>query len=105
MAKVTINGKTYTGNNISITNGRVAIDGVFQDDSVSGVVEVRILEGILNTIITDTSVTCGDVQGDVTAYGSVKCRNVGGNVDAGGSVVCGNVSGKLDAGGSVVVNR
>jgi hypothetical protein len=103
--KITIGGRTFSGNSISIQNGKVTIDGVVQDGVLSGVVEIRVVEGILGQLTCDGSVTCGDVRGDVDAGGSVDCKHVGGNVDAGGSVTCGNVSGAVDAGGSVRMGR
>jgi len=98
---IQINGRTYTGNNVSIINGRVMVDGVSQDEGLTGVVEVRILEGVLQDLTTDASVTCGQVLGSVKASGSVNCGAVGGTVVAGGSVNCDTVGGSINAGGSV----
>ena len=86
MTTVTINGKTYQGNNITINNGNVVIDGRQEDGQLNGVVEIRITEGNLDSLTTDASVNCGHVTGTVTAGGSVNCGSVGGNVSAGGSV-------------------
>jgi hypothetical protein len=101
MASVTINGRSYSGNSITIRNNHVTIDGVVQDEALKGVVEVRIVEGILGHLETDASVTCGDVREGVMAGGSVSCKAVTGTVQAGGSVSCGPVSGSIMAGGSV----
>ena len=101
MAKINIDGRDFVGRSISIINGKVKVDGVEQDGSLHGVVEIRILEGKLEQLTTDASVNCGDVLGSVEAGGSVNCGNVGSSVDAGGSVNCGKVSGSVDAGGSV----
>ena len=101
MSKVTINGTTYEGDCISITNGSVTVDGVKQEGTLSGVVEIRITEGILQELNTDASVVCGDVLGDVNAGGSVSCDDVECDVHAGGSVSCGRVNGSVHAGGSV----
>lgn len=57
----------------------------------------RDVSGVLSMI----SVTCGDVDGDVSAGGGVNCSCVGGNVDAGTYVYCGNVDGNVDAGSKV----
>src|ERR1019366_10154899 len=99
--RVTIGGKTYTVNSITIVNGRVTIDGVLQDDTVSGVVEIRVLEGTIGELRTDASVTCNDVTGNVQAGGSVHCDNVGGSVNAGGSINCDKIGGSANAGGSI----
>lgn len=102
MAKITIGGVSFEGNNITIRNGRVIVDGIVADGTVNGVVEIRILEGVLNNLETDASVTCGQVNGSVSAGGSVHCENVGGGVQAGGSVSAnGRLGGTIQAGGSV----
>lgn len=102
MNRITINGVTYTGaGSISVVNGVVTIDGVRQDGTVSGVVEIRVLEGVLGELRTDASVNCGEVAGNVSAGGSVNCNGVGGSVRAGGSVNCDAVRGSVSAGGSV----
>ena len=118
MGTVTVNGKTYVGNDLQIINGKVLVDGREVDNGLSGVVEVRVLEGTIGQLKTDASVTCqnvtgnidaggsvtvkGDVGGKVDAGGSVNCGDVGQSVDAGVSVNCGAVQGNVDAGGSVI---
>ena len=103
-SKVTINGKTYRGNNISIQNGTVYVDGKAVDDSEpddNGILKVQIT-GDVGLVECDRSVTVkGNVNGDVRAKGSVRCGAIGGNVDAGGSVRCDDVGESVDAGGSV----
>jgi hypothetical protein len=47
MATVRIDGRTFSGRSVSIINGRVTIDGVAQDGSLSGVVEIKVTEGVL----------------------------------------------------------
>lgn len=98
---ISINGKTYVGNNVQVVGGRVYIDGREQTDTVSGVVEIRVLEGTIHELRTDASVSCQDVTGNVSAGGSVNCDDVGGAVSAGGSVNCGKVGGSVRAGGSI----
>jgi hypothetical protein len=100
--RITINGVTYEGaRSVAVVNGVVTIDGNRQDSAVSGVVEVRVLDGVLGELRTDASVTCGEVRGNVHAGGSVKCAGVGGSISAGGSVRCASVDGSINAGGSV----
>jgi cytoskeletal protein CcmA (bactofilin family) len=123
--KFTINGRTFSGNvgSVAIVNGRIFVDGKEVDsegEALSGVVEVRILEGTIQNLKSDVSITVekgdvlgnvdarmsvtvhGNVQGDVDAGQSVTIRgNVGGDVDAGQSVSCGDVKGNVDAGMSV----
>lgn len=107
MNRIQINNITYSSisGKVDIVGGRVIIDGVVQEQSLKGVVEVRILEGAINNLTTDASVHCESVQGDVKAGGSVNCGSVAGDVKAGGSVNCGSVAGDVKAGGSVNMRR
>lgn len=120
MATLQINGQTYTGDNINIAGGSIIIDGNIVQSNLTGIQEIRILDGSVNNVTSTASVncgevrgsvdaggsvTCGDVHADGDAGGSVKCGNVGGNVDSGGSTNCGNVTGDVDAGGSINMKR
>jgi hypothetical protein len=103
MNNIIINGQSYSvqGNNITITNNQVIVDGTAIQSNLSGITEVK-FDGDLASLKCHGAATVnGDVKGNVDAGGSIKCGNVGGNVDAGGSVTCGNVGGDIDAGGSV----
>lgn len=105
MNRININGRVFSGGNIVINNGRVIIDGKDATDAVgkpeNGILEVRVLEGIIEKLECDASVTCGEVRGSVEAGGSVTADAVGGNVSAGGSVNCDDVHGNASAGGSI----
>ena len=101
MSTINIAGRSFVGQSVSIINGRVTIDGVVQDGSLSGVVEIKVTEGVLGQLCCDASVSCGQVAGSVSAGGSVNCDAIGGNVIAGGSVNCNDVRGLVVAGGSV----
>jgi hypothetical protein len=101
MGTININGKIYQGNNIVINGSKIIIDGVERRDDAQGVVEVRILEGVVENISSDASISCNNVKGNVQAGGSVSCNDVGGSVMAGGSVSCDDVGGNITAGGSV----
>lgn len=101
MAKFVIDGKEFNGNSLRIAGGLVVVDGVTQEGSVMGVVEVRVTEGVLGDISSDMSIYAGDVVGNVTAGMSVECGNVGGDVTSKMSVTCGTVGGDIDAGMSV----
>jgi len=72
MATMTIGGRSFSGNNVSIINGVVTIDGVLQEGTLSGEVIIKI-EGVLNSLETSHSVNMrGTIKGDVNARGSVK---------------------------------
>lgn len=101
MAQVTIGGRSFSGKNITIRNGVVTIDGSLQEGTLNGVVEIRVTEGIIQTLETDSSVNCGEVRGNVSAGGSVNCDGIDGNVSAGGSVNADSIAGAVNAGGSV----
>lgn len=100
---ITINGKTYQGNSVTVINGRVIIDGKeVKDGSVPKNVLLIQVEGELGELTTDASVNCGEVRGNIEAGGSVNCDTVGGDISAGGSVNCDTVHGNINAGGSVI---
>ena len=61
-------------------------------------------DGVVRDVISDFSVSCGDVEGDVTtANGAVTCGDVEGDViTSNGSITCGDVDGDATtAGGSI----
>lgn len=62
-------------------------------------------EGPALDIISSFSVTCDDVEGNVTANGSVTCDVVEGNVKAAGSVTCDEINGNVDAGGNITCDE
>lgn len=102
---VEINGNSFTGNSITITNGQVIVDGVsFTIDqspvlnisvegdidkleTTSGDVTVAGKVGSISTVSGD--VTCGDVSGSVeTVSGDVDANDIYGKV----STVSGDIS-------------
>lgn len=97
-SSITINNKTYSGNNIVITNGKVIING--KDVTPDGK-EINIkVEGNITDLKVDA---CNKVQitGDVslvqTKSGDVDISgNVNGSVQTmSGDVDCGNVGGSV----------
>jgi hypothetical protein len=103
MNQIIINGKSINvqGNNISVINDKVYVDGKLVESGLSGRVEIS-FKGDLANLKTDGSATVhGDVRRDVIASGSVKCHNVEGDVDASGSVNCGKIGGNVRASGSI----
>lgn len=105
MATFNISGRSFRGQNITITNDRIVVDGKDVTDEYDikpvGILEIKITEGVLGHLTTDANVSAGDIAGDVDAGGNVSCGNVGGDLDAGGNVSCGKVGGDVDAGGNV----
>lgn len=131
MNKITIGGKTIEveGNNISIQDDKLYVDGVLVDlDQEGGLVKFAsngILkikwegdtlanlktdknvecENVAGNVDAGGSIRCGTVSGSVTCEGSVNCEDVGEGVKAGGSVNCGDVKGNVKAGGSICCNN
>lgn len=104
MNRIIINGVTIdvTGNNVSIKNGTVLVNGNTIKTGLSGIVQIK-FEGELASLETDGNVECGNVQGDVRCGGSFQGGDVRGSVDCGGSFTGKNVNGNIDAGGSVKI--
>lgn len=106
-SNVTVNGKTIRvrGNNISVVNNRVIVDGKVVSESLSGDVTV-IVEGCCGNLKASGNVEINGDCGNIDCGGSCTVRgNVSGDIDAGGSITCGNVGGSIDAGGSVRCSR
>lgn len=116
---ITIGGKrlTYEGNNVTIRNGTVMVDGkvVTGGEKTEGLV-IEKIEGATNIEAYESltihgnvqgdvdarkSLSCGDVEGDVRADSSVNCGDINGDLYANGSANCGDVGGNVNAGRSV----
>jgi hypothetical protein len=104
---ITINGKTFqcSGGNITISNGKVIVDGKIIESNIGCNAEI-VINGNVNKIDCDYNVVVYGNSGSIDCGGSCTVDgNVKGNVDASGSVKCGNVSGDINAGGSVSCKR
>ncbi len=98
MSTVTINGKTYSGNNIVVSNNKVIVDG---KDITPDSKQINInVEGN----ITDLKVDCCDkisIKGNVgSANSSSGDISIDGNVSGGvqtmsGDIKCGNIGGSV----------
>lgn len=105
-SSVTVNGKTIrvSGNNITVINDKIIVDGKVLNESMDFKNITVIVEGNCHTLeacgdveikgncsFVECSGSChieGNVEGDVEASGSVTCGDVGGDIDASGSVRC-----------------
>ena len=104
---VIINGQTIncSGNNITIQNGKVIVDGKVIKSDLCGDVKV-VVNGDVNKLNCSGSVEVHGNCGSIDCSGSCKIDgDVNGNIDASGSVTCGKVSGDIDASGSVRCKR
>lgn len=105
---VSVNGKTIRvrGNNVSISNDRIIVDGRIVEESFDVPNITVIVEGDCRSLNA-----CGNVEVKGNAHcidclGSCHVEgNVTGNVNASGSVTCGDVGGDIDASGSVRCTR
>lgn len=107
MSQIIINGKTYTGNSVSINNNKIVIDGKTLVNEESKTINILIegnvdnlqvdacekvlVNGFVNSLSTMSgNVDCGNVNQNVkTQSGNVKCENIGGDV----STQSGNIKG------------
>lgn len=104
-----INGMSFECSNnarISVNNGTIKIDGntIEVGEIKSSFLSIKI-EGGVASIECDSSVECGDVQGDVKAGNYVKCGNVSRSVSAGNYVDCSTVGGDVSSGGHIYMKR
>lgn len=99
---ININGKSYKGNNVTISNGEVWIDGKLADDinKDEKIINITISANIQKLDIDNCNKleingNCKDVtskNGDIKINGSVD-----GNVNSkNGNIVCGKVSGDVE---------
>lgn len=105
MGIIRIGNLSVSGNNLVIQNGKVYIDGKLvegaEDHAENKILEVRIVEGTVESLTADGNVVALGVHGSVSAGGNVKTDSVGGSVNAGGNVNCGRIGGSVNAGGNV----
>ena len=105
MSRITVNGQSFnvSGGSVSIINGVIVVGGNTVISGLSGDVNIK-WEGDLTSLKTDSSVTCGNVGGNVEAGGSVNCNDVKGSVSCGGSLrASGHIGKSISAGGSVKI--
>ncbi len=106
---VTINGKTYNGNNLSVVNNKVYIDGKLVDQEDAKVINIHV-EGNIETLdvdhcdVLEIKGNCGNVtskNGNIVVKGDVE----GDVTNKNGNIICGNVAGDADTkNGNVITN-
>jgi len=103
---VVVDGREFRGSNISITNGKVTVDGVVQDGDLTGPINVTIHGDVQSLENNSGNVTAQNV-GEISAgSGDIKCGNVSGSVRTGsGDIECGNVGGSIKTGSGDVRHR
>ena len=96
---VTIDGKTFTGNNVTIVNGRVIVDGKTQDGELVGPITVTVNGDVESLENHAGNVTANNVGEISTGSGDVKCLDVSGSIRTGsGDIICGAVNGNIRTG-------
>lgn len=104
MATITINGKSFTtkGNNISVINDKIMVNGVVIESGLSGIVKIQfegdvanldanvaeITGNVIGKVDSNTLKVTGDIRGNVDSN-TVHCRDIYGSVEA--NVVNGNI--------------
>ncbi len=95
---ITINGKTHyvSGNNISVVNGKIKVDGRVLEEGLKGEVTIK-FEGDL------ASLSATEVKVNGSVHGDVDCTSLKVEGDIGGETRCtsldiqGDIKGNVDA--------
>lgn len=105
VGNISINGRSFEGNDIQIFNDRIIIDGVDVTENdgkaATGIVKIEIKGNVLGDATSGGSMNCGNIGGNARSNGSMNADNITGNAQSGGSMKCGKVGGSVTAGGSV----
>lgn len=106
---ITINGKIYSGNSISVNNDIVIIDGKRVDDDDKKVINIKV-EGNIETLDVDycdeINIT-GDCKTVTSKNGNIQVKgNVSGDVTSkNGNIVCRDVTGDVETKNGNIVHQ
>ena len=94
---IIINGKSYSGSNLTISNNKVIIDGVVVGDDDSKIINIKV-EGNINSLIVDNCnklEIVGDCHNVSSKNGNISIKgNVENNVEnKNGNIVAKNIAG------------
>ncbi len=100
MSTIRINNKTYSGNNITVNNNKVYIDGILQEQGDNERNITIVVEGDVEKLqvdVCDKMEIKGNVTGSVqTSSGDVNCGNISGSVSTmSGNVMCDDIGGTV----------
>lgn len=103
---VDIDGRTFTGRNISINGDRVVVDGVEQDGQLVGNISITV-NGDVESIASGSGDIKAQSVGKVsTGSGDVECGDVSGSVTTGsGDIKCGRISGSASTMSGDIISR
>lgn len=91
---ITVNGRSYSGKNVVVNNGVVIVDGVEQEESLKGIVNI-VVNGDVESIQKANNVTVnGNCDRVETVSGDINCQDVYGDVKS----VSGDINAKGIAG-------
>lgn len=91
---INIDGRLFTGNNVSVNNGKVTVDGVVQDGELIGNIDIVVHGDVINIENECGTVTANEVGEISTTSGDIKCGNVAGSAKTmSGDINCGNIGG------------
>lgn len=95
--RIVIDGREFTGNNISIVKGKVTVDGVVQDGQLVGDVKIDVYGDVVKLDAGSGNVTVsGTCEQVSTMSGDVQCGDVHGNIKTmSGDVTCGTIGGSV----------
>ncbi|UUV46557.1 hypothetical protein [Bacillus phage vB_BanS-Thrax3] len=96
-SSITINGQTYVGNNITMDNGKVIVDGVEQDVIHKEPIQLTVNCNVEKIFVEESISVHGDIHGDVVAKNSINCMDVIGDANAGFSINCSDIKGNAEA--------
>ena len=94
MGKIQIGGLIFSGDNISVENSKVFVNGKLVHEESSPQLKITV-EGNIENLDCHNAVVNGNVTGDVEAH-NVTCESIGGKVDA-HNVTAGTIHGKVKA--------
>jgi hypothetical protein len=104
--RVVVDGREFNGSSVVISNGQVTVDGVTQDGTLSGPINVTV-HGDVQSLENHSGRVIAQNVGEIsTGSGDVDCGDVGGSIRAGsGDVECCNVGGNIRTGSGDVTHH
>lgn len=94
--RVIIDGREFSGNNVSIINGKVTVDGIKQDSELVGDINI-VVHGDVERLENSTGIVKANNVGNIkTQSGDVECGTISGSVRTmSGDVTCGDIKGNV----------
>ncbi|HAR38606.1 MAG TPA: hypothetical protein DCS09_08585 [Porphyromonadaceae bacterium] len=104
--KITINGMSFCGSSVSISKGKITVDGKECEVEKRGKIVINVEGDVEKIEIEDGEVTAESVGNITTQSADVNCGRVGGSIRTmSGSVVCTEVQGSVSSMSGSIVHR